>query len=141
MKRLFTSCYNRSKWFGPDAAQVIVSRGVPEWWRPQQSIRLAALAPDNATWAASKTKRRDWREVYREQLDRLHYSGMLKKLIDQVPEGSIMLCHEALQSGCHRGVLADYLNEHGLAAVSEWQIPAPPPPAPKPASPQLEWAF
>lgn len=32
------------------------------------------------------------------------------------------MCFEAKQCDCHRGILAEFLNEKGLAKVSEWGV-------------------
>jgi uncharacterized protein YeaO (DUF488 family) len=119
MKTLFTSCYGRSKWFPKGATQVRISCGIPWWWKPT-AFDAIALAPEPPTWAAYKAGK-DWTAPYREQLKRLQTTGDLAALVESLPDGAILLCHEADWTECHRKVLADYLNEKGLAAVTEFE--------------------
>jgi uncharacterized protein (DUF488 family) len=80
-----------------------------------------SLAPQAATWKASRSGG-DWVAPYRQQLEELDRAGKLAEIVARLPEGAI-LCYEADWNECHRKVLADYLNEHGLAQVTEFQRP------------------
>lgn len=120
MKTLYTSCYGRAKSFPKDALQVQTSHGAPDWWKPQTWNGLKRqevfLKPKHMKDEGGKT----WQQHYREQLDELFQSGALKRIVDGLPEGALLLCFEADQKDCHRGVLAAYLNEKGLASVKEF---------------------
>jgi uncharacterized protein (DUF488 family) len=74
----------------------------------------------------AKSGKGDWRSAYRKQLEELHKEGKLAALVAQIEEGAVLLCHEADHLDCHRKVLADYLNELGLAWVKELERPGSP---------------
>jgi hypothetical protein len=74
-----------------------------------------------------------WRVLYRKQLDMLFKSGALERVIDNLPENSCLMCFESDPRDCHRGILAAYLNEKGLALVQEFK----PEDKPKPGNTQL----
>ncbi len=136
MKTLWTACYGRARALPPDFPQVRTSRGVPEWWKPIRRIDALPLAPDASVFAAAKANPpRNWQAMYRKQLDMLYKSGVLEKVINQLPENAVLLCFEADQRECHRSILAAYLVEKGLAVVKEY-VAAPAERPKKPEDPQ-----
>jgi hypothetical protein len=135
MKTLFTSCYGRAKWFPKGAMQVQTSVGAPPWWQPLRRTLIAEFAPKPWIFAMAKSGKGDWRAAYRQQLEKLHAEGKLAHLVKAIEEGAVLLCHEADHHDCHRKVLADYLNELGLAWVKELDRPGTP--EPKKVDPQL----
>ena len=133
MKTLWTACFGRAKAIPPHLYQVRTSRGVPEWWKPAHRIDALPLAPTQAVMAAARAGR-NWQAMYRAQLEALYRSGVLERVIDQLPENAVLLCFEGDPRECHRSILAAYLVEKGLATVKEYETP----PAPKkPENPQL----
>jgi len=63
----------------------------------------------------------EWRQAYRGELETALANGTLQQALDRLPEGAILLCHEADHCDCHRKVLAEFLNANGLAAVREFK--------------------
>ncbi len=136
MKTLWTSCYGRARALPQEFPQVRTSRGIPEWWKPKRRIDAMALAPNQAVFAASNANPpRNWKAMYRTQLDSLWKSGVLERVVSQLPENSVLLCFEANPLDCHRSILAAYLVEKGLATVKEY-APAPAV-TKKPENPQM----
>lgn len=72
----------------------------------------------------AKRRTGDWRAAYRRQLERLYDSGHLQEIVNSMPENSVLMCYEADEGDCHRKVLGDYINEKGLAVVSEFPYKA-----------------
>lgn len=124
MKALFTSYYgNRA--LPKDALLVQASNTAPKWWEPNPARRGAALelAPVwmKLAWAG-KVELEDpaWVQHYTRQLAKLHASGRLAQIVDQLPDGAVLLCHEKDWNVCHRKVLAEFLTSHGYANVTEF---------------------
>jgi len=135
MKTLYTACYGRARALPPDFTQVRTSRGIPEWWHPARRIDALPLAPSPQVMSASKVGR-PWQPIYRQQLELLYRSGVLEKVIDGLPENSVLLCFESDPRDCHRSILAAYLVEKGIATVKEYV--APPLPVPKKPTPPVD---
>lgn len=120
MKTLFTSCYGRSKNLPPDMTQVRTSRGVPDWWKPSKRLEIPGLAPAPTVMNAAKSGAGDWKTMYRRQIEALDAKGNLARLVEMIPDNSVLLCFEANHCDCHRKILAEYLTEKGMATVKEW---------------------
>jgi hypothetical protein len=135
VKTLYTSCYGRTRWFPPGAMQVQTSRSAPGWWQPRGRILIAEFVPKAVIFEMAKSGKGDWRAAYRKQLEDLHRQGRLAGILSRIPDGAVLLCHEADHRDCHRKVLADYLNELGLARVTELERPGTP--GTKKADPQM----
>ena len=139
MKTLFTACYSHAKTLPPEFPQVRTSRGVPEWWNPKHRIDALPFAPSQAVFAAAKADPpRNWKAAYRAQLDGLFKSGVLERVVSNLPENSVLLCYEHNPLDCHRSILAAYLVEKGLANVKEFTTAPAEQKKPKPPeNPQL----
>jgi uncharacterized protein (DUF488 family) len=96
---------------------------------------IAEFVPELAIFAMAKSGKGDWRAAYRKQLEDLHQARTLARIVARIPDGAVLLCHEANHCDCHRKVLADYLNELGLARVTELERPGSP--GTKKADPQM----
>ena len=90
---------------------VSISRGQPRWKLPFSYRRMDELAPDDRVWYADDE---EWRGLYRDQLDRIGPEAVLGRLAG-IAGGKpcVLLCYEKDPADCHRGVVVDYLLEHG----------------------------
>ena len=123
LKRLWTSYYARARDLPPDLVQVRISRSAPGWWKPARKDHVPDLAPNDYTWASPEGDDMEWRRRYQLQLSDLFDSGRLRAIVDNLAEGSVLLCYERPVTACHRGELAEFLNTRGLAVVSEYLLP------------------
>lgn len=131
MKKLFTCSYSGQAKAPKEMTRVRTSVGCPkgmgdmlfEFDLTPESMRkrFQGLPPEPG----------DWKEKYRAQMEKLHAKGTLKKIVDRLPENALLLCYEGRQCDCHRGILASFLVEHGLAEVEEWTPPTTQPPEKK----------
>lgn len=129
MKRFLTTCYGRVSKLPKGTKLVQTSNGAPDFMS-----RMCALFEPDLTPEAFRNKT-DFRVEYPKQLERLYRSGKLQKIVDRLPDGAALLCFEADHCDCHRKILADFLNEKGLAEVHEFSVQ---PPA-KPVNPQMSF--
>lgn len=132
MKHLITTCYGRVSKLPKGTKLVQTSNGAPDFMS-----RMGSLFEPDLTPEAFRNKT-DFRVEYPKQLERLYRSGKLKKIVDRLPEGAALLCFEADHCDCHRKILADKLNEWGLAEVHEFTVPAPVKPV-APVNPQMSF--
>jgi hypothetical protein len=123
MKRLWTTCYGRAKQLPENLVQVQTSRSAPQWWQAKMKAMVWEFAPIDKIFAMAKTKIGDWRLAYRNQIEALDGKGRLKEIIDELPEGAVLLCWEGDHCECHRKVLAEIITEKGYAEVSEFILP------------------
>jgi hypothetical protein len=117
MKQFLTSCYGRVKQLPKGSVLVQTSTSAPPWLGVSGMKLEAELAPKSFL---TNPNAKDWREKYRAQLVKLHKAGTLKEIVDRLPDGAVLLCYEADHCECHRKLLADFLVEHKLAIVKEW---------------------
>ncbi len=116
MKRLYTSNYARNSTH-PKA--IAISAYTPKWG--YEGAWLPILAP-------SKKLLHDIldEKITQEQYDERYMDEIInerkltpKKVVDMLPEGSIMLCYEKPTDHCHRHLLREWLNNSGEAIVEE----------------------
>ncbi len=117
-KKLYTTYYAKLKKIPMEHRRVQISWGTPDWWGPKGCQRKVKLMPNKQVWASIDGC---WQPRYREQLQALFESGELKEIVDSLEEGSVLICFEADVSKCHRGILKEFLNEHEMAEVEEFQ--------------------
>lgn len=90
---------------------VSTSRGRPRWALPYSYRRMDELAPSDEVWNADE----GWRDLYREQLDRLGPDAVVGRLVEIYGgKACVLLCWERDPADCHRGIVAAYLREHGV---------------------------
>ena len=114
MKKLFTSYFGRKY---KDRVQVQIASYAPKGWNPPDKMFEPTLVWRNFT--KRKQFVGDWRVDYNAQLSEMLATGELQAIIDRLPEGAVMLCWERDPATCHRTELANFLNQHRLAAVTE----------------------
>lgn len=118
MKKLTTTCYGRTRQLPPTVVQVQTSRMAPPYWDAEHKAMVWEFAPTKEILAASK-RGEDWRTMYRWQLTQLASSGRLRELVEGLPDGAVLLCYEGDPKDCHRSILAEFINQTGLAIVTE----------------------
>ena len=114
MKKLFTSYFGRRN---KDHVPVQIASYAPKSWNPPGKLFEPSLV-----WRHFTNRKKfvgDWRVDYNAQLSEMLATGELQAIIDRLPEGAVMLCWERDPATCHRTELANFLNQHRLAAVTE----------------------
>lgn len=106
-KTIYTSYYAKN---GKNPKSLAISLVVPNWYNFGS---LTELAP---TWSIvhKYKKGRITEEEYKiEYLDLLKKRNLTPaKIVDKIPENSILLCYEKSSDFCHRHILASYIQEY-----------------------------
>ncbi len=111
MTEIFTSFWSNPLLGEVDAVMVSTSRGRPRWSLPFRYGRLDELAPSDEVWNTDE----GWRDLYRDQLDRLGTAALLERLAGlSGGKACVLLCYERDPADCHRGVLASWLRGHDV---------------------------
>ncbi len=129
--RLYTS-----RWANKDLAHLAVvptgiSRGVPRWRLPYRYRMLRSLAPSREIFGLAE---QEFTAAYRAQLDELGVERILADLARIGGEHGgrplVLLCWEKAPDLCHRGLLAQWLEERAGIVVPELprNIPGTSPP-------------
>jgi len=118
MKTIYTSNYARNSG-NPKA--IGISYVVPEWY---EGTTMPKLAPMKAMINTFKRKK----DAYMERQYSYRYISLLRSrninannLLEEIPDGSILLCYEAPGEFCHRRVLADWIEHHTGVHIQEWK--------------------
>ena len=117
MKVIWTYGYKRRPLPPDQMVRVNIARG-PCRWVPVH-CHERSLAPSAETFRAA-----DWRPRYLAQIQALHASGDLRRIVARLPEGCVLFCWEADWNDCHRKVLWDFLHEHYGVAGGELSLVA-----------------
>ncbi len=117
-KKIYTSNYERH---AENPKAIGISLIVPEEWA---GTHWRFLAPKGDM--VGKLKRGEVN--YNQRSYTYNYLDLLsarnvdpKKLIEEIPDGTILLCYEAPGEFCHRRVLADWIERHTGVCVPEWK--------------------
>lgn len=118
MKTIYTSNYARNS-NNPKA--IGISLAVPEWY---EGVTMRKLAPMKAMINTFKRKK----DAYMERQYSQRYISLLRSrsinahnLLEEIPDGSILLCYESPGEFCHRRVLADWIEHHTGVHIQEWK--------------------
>jgi hypothetical protein len=122
MKKLFTGYFGAAKKYPTGTMQVRIASSGPSWWGAKlKSYQPKLVWRQFKAWKAGEWKG-DGKADYMEQMDELAKTGELAKIIEVIPEQSILLCWEKDVCTCHRGWLLEYLVKNQLAEVSEFPL-------------------
>lgn len=118
MKNLFTSYYAKS---GRHPLAVSITAVQPRWCTISRSC--PELSP---TWSLvdgykrGAISREEYTRLYLELLDyRAATSKPAGQIVDQLPEGAVLLCYERTGSFCHRHLAAEWLMKHARVKILE----------------------
>lgn len=118
MKKIYTSNYARH---GSNPLAIGISLTVPDWY---EGKRLEYLAPKSDMVGKIKKGVINYnqRKYTREYLDILSARGVnAQRLIDSLPDGSLLLCYESPKDFCHRHLLAEWIERKTGFVVTEWK--------------------
>jgi hypothetical protein len=118
MKNLYTSNYDLN---GKNPNAIGISFILPSWFSGKE---MAKLAPT----LSMITRFKSWIQEgkYGEAEYEYDYINLLKErgvtpqgLVDELPDGAILLCYEYPEEFCHRHVLAHWIQENTDVIVTE----------------------
>lgn len=118
MKKIYTSNYARH---GNNHDAIAISLTVPEWY---EGNRLEYLAPKSDMVGKIKKGSENYnqRKYTREYIDLLKARNINpQRLVDSLPDGTILLCYESPGDFCHRRLLADWIERHTGVVIPEWK--------------------
>jgi len=116
MKKIYTSNFARK---GTDPKALAISAWPPPWY---QGKGLNMLAPTRALVLAVIKGEMDLEE-YTER-----YIALLEEripdpqaVLDDIPDGSFLLCYEKVTDTCHRHILRDWIFKKTGVQIEEWK--------------------
>lgn len=118
MKKIYTSNYARH---GNNPNAIGISLTVPDWY---EGKRLQSLAPRSDMVGKIKKGSANYnqRKYTREYLDVLKGRKIdPQKLIDSLPDGTLLLCYESPGDFCHRHLLTEWVERHTGFIITEWK--------------------
>lgn len=114
MKTFYTSNYARN---GQHPKAVSISAYLPKWGYSGLWYRPLAPSFENLhDILDGKTTAEEYNERY---LKELNESTTVEQVVNDLPDGSVLLCFEKPTDHCHRHVVRDWLNASGLCTVEE----------------------
>ena len=111
MKKIFTSYYQRS---GGNPNAVAISRTISSWVSNTDFCgeHRKDLAPSQwllNMYKTNKISEDEYSEIYIEEIKRIGLTP--HKIVDDLPDGAILLCYEKVGDFCHRRVLAEWIED------------------------------
>lgn len=117
MKKLYTSYYARS---GKNPNAVCISAKAPWFFKGAEYLKLAPSWELLSAYKQGQVDERGYTEWF---LRLLKERGLTpQQVVDELPDGAIMLCYEASDKFCHRFIVAEWIQQ-GTGLVVE-EIPA-----------------
>ena len=116
MKTIYTSCYSLNA-NSPDA--IAISHVVPEYF---EGKTLSKLAPTGDMLRKFKDDCLNYKPInYRKAyIDLLKARGITpQSLIEEIPDGAVLLCYEPAGEFCHRRVLAEWIEQETGFVIPE----------------------
>ena len=125
MKQLFTS-YLAKK--ATDPKSVAICAWVPHWFRvPKRYPDLAPTMEMVKKYKAGEIDNTEYTETYFEIV--LDKRGLkAQQIVDDMDDGTIMLCFEKPGEFCHRRLVAKWVESETGLVVPEWTAPTTPKP-------------
>ena len=117
-KRIFTSNFARK---GSDPKAIAISAWPPKWY---EGAGLSILAPTRELVLAAirgEIEMDDYDEQYIALLEERIEDP--QQIIDEIPNGSYLLCYEKPTDHCHRHVLREWMYQKTGFRMEEWMNP------------------
>lgn len=118
MKTFYTSNYARNA-NNPNA--IGISFIVPSWYEGKTLAKLAPTSEMISKITGGSPKRITIEAYTEAYIDLLNERGITPdSLMDELPDGAILLCYESPGDFCHRRVLAEWFEDHTNIKIEEW---------------------
>lgn len=116
MKRIYTSNFARK---GTDPKALAISAWPPPWY---EGKGLTILAPTRALVLAvikGEMELADYTDRYIALLEERIPDP--QAVLDDIPDGSFLLCYEKVTDTCHRHILRDWIFKKTGFQIEEWK--------------------
>lgn len=114
MKRLFTSYYARS---GKNPNAVSISAKAPSFYTGKVYLPLAPSWELLRAYKSGQVDEWGYTEWYLRLLTERKLTP--EHVVGELEEGSVLLCYEKSKDFCHRHIVAEWLEQSGVARVTE----------------------
>lgn len=116
MKKIYTSNYARK---GADPKALAISAWPPQWY---EGKGLKILAPTRELVLSVIRGEMDMDDYKQKYIDLLEERiPNPQEIIDEIPDGSYLLCYEKVTDLCHRHLLRDWIYEKTGFQIEEWK--------------------
>jgi len=118
MKTLYTSNYAMN---GKNPDAIGISFIVPAWFQGKTITKVApTLEMISKTHGWVRADEYDVEEYTKDYINLLESRNINPQdLVDEIPDGAILLCYERPDEFCHRHVLAEWVQSHTGVIVTE----------------------
>ncbi len=116
---IYTSYFGNMKKLDKDKC-VAICRWVPRWYNGKQYIDVAPTVSILRKWKDGPQDREAMNEYIREYQKQV-LETLDPQKIRQDLDGKILLCYEKTGDFCHRHLLSDWLNQHGIPCHEWWE--------------------
>jgi hypothetical protein len=110
---MYTSNFSRLRRIPNSLRPVLIARGTPRWFR---GPRYEALAPE---WEWLRATREEYDRAFRRRLDQLDPH----RVFEELGEDAVLLCWCKHNAGCHRRLVAEWLEESLGIVIPELGYP------------------
>jgi hypothetical protein len=115
-KKIYTSNYARK---GADPMALAISAWPPPWY---EGKGLNILAPTRQLVLDVINNKMDLDEYTEAYIDLLEERiPDPQKVLDEIPDGSFLLCYEKADDTCHRHIMRDWFFEKTGFIIEEWK--------------------
>ena len=116
MKKIYTSNYARK---GADPMALAISAWPPPWY---EGKGLDIFAPTRKLVLAVINDEMDIEEYTQAYIDLLEQRiPDPQKVLDEIPDGSFLLCYEKPTDNCHRHILRQWIYDKTGFQMEEWK--------------------
>lgn len=110
---MYTSNFARLRYVNPPLRPVSIARGTPRWFR---GPCYEALAPE---WEWLRFSREEYDRAFRRRLNQLDP----RRVYEDLGEQAVLLCWCKHNAGCHRRLVAEWLEKSLGIVIPEWGYP------------------
>lgn len=115
-KKIYTSNYARK---GTDPNALAISAWPPKWYQGKGMNELAPTRQMVLDVINGKLDMDEYEEMYYALLEERFPDP--KKIIDDIPDGTYLLCYEKPTDPCHRHMLREWVYEKTGFQIEEWK--------------------
>jgi hypothetical protein len=111
---IYTSYFGNLKKIPKEYVAISISRYTPTWFK--EGHKLTFLAPSSKLYKKGDVNDTEYIAEYRGYLEKVGIDFIMSRINEFDDDNIVLLCYE--KSGfCHRHVLGDFLNDHGISCV------------------------
>ena len=116
MKKIYTSNFARK---GADPKALAISAWPPPWYEGKGLTILAPTRHLVLSVIRGEMDMKDYKEQYIALLEERIPDP--QKVLDDIPDGSFLLCYEKVTDTCHRHLLREWIFEKTGFQIEEWK--------------------